>query len=221
MKKDQQHPPYKNTSRKHLARWIFLFLVASAAITYVILFIPFGNYDFSAAPTTAINADGSFDYGLPLDAASPWPKFRANVLQNGRVPVKPIENNLSPWSYRTGKGVFSSPVVDEFGNIYIGSADTYFYKFGSDGSVLWKVKTGGIIDSSALLDNEGHVYFGAGDSYVYCVDRESGKVIWRIAAHTVEEVEKFTGSRLTTSIGSKAILACSPMEPCWRQTIII
>jgi outer membrane protein assembly factor BamB len=193
MKKDSSKPRQAAQNRKHIGRWIFLGLVVAAVIAYVILFVPFGRYDFSAAKTTTRNADGTYNYALPLDASSPWPKFRANELQNGRVPVQPVQNDLKPWSYRTGKGIFSSPVVDGQGNVYIGSADTYFYKFGADGAVLWKVKTGGIIDSSALLDDQGRVYVGSGDSNVYCIDRESGTVIWKAPAHSVEDVEKLYG----------------------------
>jgi len=193
MKKDSIHNKQTSSKGRRISRWIFLGLLVAAAIAYVVLFVPFGHYDFTAAPTTSRNADGTYAYKLPLDASSPWPKFRANALQNGRVPVQPTENNLKPWSYRTGKGIFSSPVVDGQGNVYIGSADTYFYKFGPKGDVLWKVKTGGIIDSSALLDDQGRVYVGSGDSNVYCIDRESGAVIWKAPAHSVEEVEKLYG----------------------------
>ena len=112
MKKDSSKPRQAAQNRKHIGRWIFLGLVVAAVIAYVILFVPFGRYDFSAAKTTTRNADGTYNYALPLDASSPWPKFRANELQNGRVPVQPVQNDLKPWSYRTGKGIFSSPVVD-------------------------------------------------------------------------------------------------------------
>ncbi|MHB8136634.1 MAG: outer membrane protein assembly factor BamB family protein [Anaerolineaceae bacterium] len=172
---------------------IFISLVVVAAVVYVAMFVPFGKYDFSTAPTTSMSADGRFEYSIPLDPSSPWAKFRANELQNGRTPVEPAAKDLSPWVYRTGKGIFSSPVVDGDGNVYVGSADTYFYCFNPDGTVKWSVKTGEIIDSSALLDDQGFVYFGSGDAYVYKVDRETGEVIWKSAAHSVEEVEKEFG----------------------------
>ncbi|PKN99614.1 MAG: hypothetical protein CVU43_15095, partial [Chloroflexi bacterium HGW-Chloroflexi-5] len=172
---------------------IFMSLVVIAALICIVMFVPFGKYDFSAAPTTSISTDGNFEYSIPLDPASPWAKFRANDLQNGRTPVEPAANDLEPWSHRTGKGIFSSPVVDGDGYVYVGSADTYFYCFNPDGSVKWSVKTGEIIDSSALLDNQGFVYFGSGDANVYKVNRETGEVIWKSAAHSVEEVEKEFG----------------------------
>ncbi len=172
---------------------IFMSLVVIAALIYIVMFVPFGKHDFSAATTTSLSADGNFEYSIPLDPSSPWAKFRANDLQNGRTPVEPAANDLEPWSYRTGKGIFSSPVVDGDGNVYVGSADTYFYCFNPDGSVKWSVKTGEIIDSSALLDNQGFVYFGSGDANVYKVNRETGEVIWKSAAHSVEEVEEEFG----------------------------
>lgn len=193
------HNPKTNSAETRRPRkgrvfgWVLLGLLACAAVAAVVLFVPFGRYDFSPAPTTPLSAAGKFTYATPLDPASPWPKFRADELQNGRSPVKPVANALSPWSYRTGKGIFSTPVVDGAGNIYIGSADTYFYKFAPDGTVKWKIKTGGIIDSSALLDDRGHVYFGSGDSNVYCLDRDTGAVIWKFPADSVQEVQALYG----------------------------
>ena len=197
MKKNQAASNKQSKPGKFLGLKIVLGVLLAAIVAAVILFVPFGKHDFSPAPTTAMNADGPYDYNIPLDAASPWAKFRANELQNGRTPVSPaINENLSPWSYRTGKGIFSSPVIDADGNCYIGSADTYFYKLGLDGSVAWKVKTGEIIDSSALLDDQGRVYFGSGDAHVYALDRESGQVIWKEAAHSVQEVEALYDMKL-------------------------
>ena len=198
MKKNNNTDLQTSTERKfkkkrHIGLLNFLSLVLITAIICIILFVPFGKYDFSAAPTTRLSADGKYDYNTPLDPTSPWPKFRANELQNGRSPVNPVANDLAPWSYRTGKGIFSSPVVDGNGNVYVGSADTNFYSFNLDGTVKWVVKTGEIIDSSALLDDQGFVYFGSGDANIYKVNRETGEVIWKSPAHTVEEVEKEFG----------------------------
>ena len=176
----------KPARKNHLGPKIILGILMAAAIIYVVLFVPFGKYDFSPAPTTTMSAAGDFIYNIPLDPTSPWAKFRANELQNGRTPVIPaVDETLAPWSYRTGKGIFSSPVIDAEGNCYIGSADTYFYKFSPDGAVKWKIKTGDIIDSSALLDDQGRIYVGSGDTYVYALDTETGEILWKEAAHTV------------------------------------
>ncbi len=132
-------------------------------------------------------------HGLPLDNRSPWPKFRANAMQNGRVNVQPEPNERSPWVFKTGKGIFSSPVVDESDTVYIGSADHIFYAINPDGSIKWKLAVDEIIDSSALLDDQGRLYFASGDDHVYCVDRDSGAIIWRFRAQTLAEVEEEFG----------------------------
>ncbi len=130
-----------------------------------------------------------FRYDVPLDPASPWPKFRADARQSGRSAVRPARSDARPWTFATGKGVFSSPVIDGEGTAYIGSADHAFYAIRADGSLKWKFLTGEIIDSSALLDDRGRVYVPSGDAHLYALDRESGRELWRFRAHTPEQVE--------------------------------
>ena len=79
-----------------------------------------------AADAPAAVARDSFDYDVPLDAHSPWPKFRRDARQSGRSPLPPRDDGRAPWMFHTGKGVFSSPVIDGDGTIYVGSADRTF-----------------------------------------------------------------------------------------------
>ncbi len=123
-----------------------------------------------------------YDYSVPLDPESPWPKFRRNALQNGRSPIEPVDSGRAPWVFQTGKGIFSAPVIDGRGNVYIGSADQTFYALDRDGRPLWSFPTGEIIDSSALLDDAGRVIFGSGDGFVYALDRADGRELWRFEA---------------------------------------
>jgi len=139
------------------------------------------------SPTAADNS--KFTYDLPLDPGSPWPKFRCNALQNGRSEVIPEKSGLRPWVYETGKGIFSSPVVDGDGTVYIGSADHYFYAIDKTGKLKWRRLTGEIIDSSALLDDKSRVYVGSGDGHVYAFDRAKGTLLWKFKAHSPQEVK--------------------------------
>src|SRR5262249_14326042 len=111
----------------------------------------------------------------PYQKGSPWPKFRANVVQDGAGAVQPTSTSGAFWSYHTGKGVFSSPVVGSDGTIYVGSADRTFYALGADGTVKWSLLTGEIIDSAGLLEDQGHVYFGPGDGNLRALDAAPGK----------------------------------------------
>lgn len=118
----------------------------------------------------------------PLDRRSPWPKFRGNAEQDGRVEVTPFDDGSAPWVFQTGKGIFSTPVVDGDGVVYVGSADRNFYAIGPDGRERWRLRTGEIIDSSALLDDMNRVYFGSGDGYLYALNRRDGTMVWRFQA---------------------------------------
>jgi outer membrane protein assembly factor BamB len=177
--------------KKRYILYIFILLTLLGFATYLVQTVPFGSWNLLPEKPTKL-ANGSYSYNIPLDPESPWPKFRANAIQNGRTPVEPMVNELEPWEYKTAKGIFSSPVVDQEGTVYIGSADHYFYAIKQDGSLKWKFATDEIIDSSALLDDRKRVYFGSGDGHVYCLNRQDGKFIWRQKAHTTQEVrDKF------------------------------
>ena len=69
-----------------------------------------------------------------LQWGSPWPKFRGDARQTGRTAYKPPTTGGALWDFRTGKGIFSSPVIGADGTIYIGSADRTFYAVNPDGS---------------------------------------------------------------------------------------
>ena len=118
----------------------------------------------------------------PLDPLSPWPKFRHDAFQTGRSEVWPMRWRRRVWEFRTGKGIFSSPVIDGRDRVYVGSADRFFYAIRPNGREVWRFRTGQIIDSSALLDDQGRVYFGSGDGNLYALDRSTGEVDWTFTA---------------------------------------
>src|SRR5690349_19103203 len=79
--------------------------------------------------------------GVPTEHGAPWPKFRGDARQTGRSDVHPTTTGGALWSYKTGKGVFSSPVVAADGTIYVGSADRSFYALNADGTLRWSHQT--------------------------------------------------------------------------------
>ena len=92
-----------------------------------------------------------FGYQVPVQAGSPWPTFRHDHRNSGRSPLPTPYHGDQPWHFQTAKGIFSTPVIDEQGVIYFGSADHNFYALQPDGSLKWKFKTGEVIDSAAAL----------------------------------------------------------------------
>lgn len=127
-------------------------------------------------------ARAGFEYDVPLDASSPWPKFRRDSAQTGQSPITPDGTGGHLWAFQTGKGIFSTPVIDGAGTVFIGSADRTFYALAADGSVRWQFLTGEIIDSSALLDDRGRVYVPSGDGHLYALDAATGAPVWTFAA---------------------------------------
>ena len=112
---------------------------------------------------------------IPLDAASPWPVMRHDPRNTGSSPIVAHYGGQRPWAFRTGRGIFSTPLIGGDGTVYIGSADTNFYAIRPDGRLRWRIKTGGIIDASGVLSAfDSHVgsaplTFGSGDDRLYHV----------------------------------------------------
>ncbi|MFN8640212.1 MAG: PQQ-binding-like beta-propeller repeat protein [Candidatus Binatia bacterium] len=144
-----------------------------------------------AALVAALLVAGAAHAAVPLDPQSPWPKFRRDALQQARGEAPPVDSGRPRWTFHTGKGVFSSPVVDGDGTVYVGSADRTFYALDRDGRLRWRLETGEIIDSAALLDDRGRVYVPSGDGHLYALERRSGDRVWTFAAADAAETGAF------------------------------
>ena len=135
-----------------------------------------------------------FGYQVPVEDDSPWPTFRRDQRNTGSSPVIATYHNDKPWIFQTGKGIFNTPVIDNKGIIYIGSADHFFYAINPDGTLNWKYETGEIIDSAAaigrfdpqkgivpitFISGDGFMYhFRTGDGFMNASDR----LIWKYEA---------------------------------------
>ena len=56
-----------------------------------------------------------------------------------------------PWSFKTARGIFSTPVIGADGTVYVGSADGTSTRSTATASERWRFRTGGIIDAAAAL----------------------------------------------------------------------
>jgi len=126
-----------------------------------------------------------------------WRSFRRNTLNNGFIPfeIKSIENNQDPFEFKTSGLIWSTPVIDDNENIFIGSADKYFYSLNNQGNLSWKFQvrdtSDALIDSAATLTDSGKIIVPGGDGYIYCLDKETGEKLWDFkACHATEEQEK-------------------------------
>ncbi|MEJ2745351.1 MAG: PQQ-binding-like beta-propeller repeat protein, partial [bacterium] len=81
---------------------------------------------------------------LVIQAIKNWPMFQHDARHTGRnVHTGPDEPYLL-WSYETGGGIQSDPVICESGRIYFGSLDQNLYCLEPDGVTLaWSYSAGG------------------------------------------------------------------------------
>ncbi len=137
---------------------------------------------------TSTAAAGTTKRTVPTEPGSPWPSMRHDRRNTGASPLRGrYHAGDRPWRFRTGKGVFSTPVIGADETVYAGSADTWFYAIGRDGRARWRYKTGEIIDSAGVLA-PGSVTFGSGDEHIYRLRTGAGglsrreRTVWRFRA---------------------------------------
>ncbi len=125
-----------------------------------------------------------FAYHSPLQSGSPWPIYRRTTRNSASSPLCADFQGDSPWFFQTGKGIFSTPIIDAQGVIYVGSADHNFYAINSDGREKWRFRTGEMIDSAGALpaDVPGTVLVPSGDGYLYRLNTADGQQVWKFDA---------------------------------------
>ena len=84
------------------------------------------------------------------------------------------------WSYRTRRGVISSPYVDmKEGICYVGSTDGYMYAIDvTNGYNSWRFRSNGPIISSPV-ESKGLLYFASADGCIYAINAQSSRERWK------------------------------------------
>jgi outer membrane protein assembly factor BamB len=133
-----------------------------------------------------------YGYEVPVQEDSPWPSFRRDRKNSGHSPVTGAYDDTPPynmpWSFQTEKGIFSTPILDADGTVYVGSADHNFYAIHPDGKEKWRFQTGELIDSAATITRKdpalgtSKVVFLSGDGNIYCLRSDNAEPIWTFQA---------------------------------------
>jgi len=116
----------------------------------------------------------TYSYDTPVLDTSPWPAMRRDRRNTGSSPIRArLDPDAAPWRFKTGKGIFSTPVIDGHDTAYFGSADRNFYAVGRRGDLRWSLRTGEIIDSAGTLGEPDPqagaptLTFGSADEHIY------------------------------------------------------
>jgi|GEM_PF-1614383 len=90
------------------------------------------------------------------------------------------DNGTQKWAKRlTTSAIYSGPVIDESGYIFVGADDNRVYKVNpADGSVVWSFTAGGKVRWTITFSAYS-LYFVAPDGYLYSVNKENGQEFWR------------------------------------------
>lgn len=117
-----------------------------------------------------------------------WKTFRNGYQNQGNYSdffIKGV-NKKQIWSFQAGGLIWSTPVIDKNGNVYVGSANKTFFALSPDGRKLWDYqledRPDSLVDSAALL-MEDRVIVPGGDGILHTLDKNSGKLIWKFSAY--------------------------------------
>ena len=142
-----------------------------------VIAITAGSVAWSQAPQQAPAATSKTEPGAP------WPTMRHDLRNTGASDLPGIDPGAEPWSFPTGKGIFSTPTISADGTIYIGSADHNLYGLSEEGQEVWRFETGGIIDTAPALLDDQTLIIGSGDEKMYKVSTDPAipahqRVVW-------------------------------------------
>ena len=107
-----------------------------------------------------------------------WGQFHYDVFNTGTSPANGATLDSLLWRYETSGWVNSSPVIDEFGDVYFGSDDGFVYALNIDGSLKWKYDTGSGVTAAPLVASLDRLYIGSKSGQFYCFNRTTGDTIW-------------------------------------------
>ncbi len=147
---------------------------------------------------------GHVDYRIgyaPLVANEQYMVFPFSVQNlEAKPPATQAFNHIICKDTRTGEQLrdvhvghtFAEPLLDNE-DVFIGTQNGFFYSFkaslkseddkdrtvkAKEEVITWIFKAGGAINKKATSD-ANNVYFGANDGAIYCLDKGTGKLVWK------------------------------------------
>ena len=122
----------------------------------------------------------------PAATSRPAPRpilgmFRGGPRRQGRsahpIPTSPPSIR---WRHQTSRPIFSSPALDNVGNLYVGTLAGDLVSLDPRGKVRWRRPLGGRVFASPTLA-DGRVVVGTDADELLALDPTKGSVVWRFA----------------------------------------
>lgn len=146
---------------------------------------------------------------LAVSAPATWSTFRNGPANTGRAAISlrglPASKRV-PLRFDTGGLIWGTAVSDARGNSYVGAANKRFYAMDARGNERWHYdvsdRADALIDSAAALAPHNLVVVPGGDGFLHALDRDSGLLVWRFAAHGVSEATHQRGAIVNSFEGN-------------------
>jgi len=112
--------------------------------------------------------------------------FSPIIVKNNLV-IGTIEGNLLGFDTQSGKQKWTIPVggvlvgspIAENNKIYTASSTAFVCADAVSGKVIWQSNLPASYSQGTPLIQDDKIIFGVWDSYVYCLDKNTGKLIWK------------------------------------------
>ena len=153
-----------------------------------------GSLDYRVGHASVTGDEDILVYPAAAQKIEAVPPHTAGV---SRIVCKETSGGKTLWDFYVGP-IFSEPVLSD-GQVFVGTADGVFFCLNAEADrtesrvwgvaprqrVAWQYKAGGATNSSALVTDE-RVFFGANDGVVTCLEKETGRPLWK---HKIEATE--------------------------------
>ncbi|MET3025617.1 PQQ-binding-like beta-propeller repeat protein [Flavobacterium sp. UW10123] len=112
--------------------------------------------------------------------------FSPIIIKNTLV-IGTIEGNLQGFDTQSGKQKWTIPVggvlvgspIAENNKVYTASSTAFICADAVTGKVIWQSNLPASYSQGTPLIQGDKIIFGVWDSYVYCLDKNTGKLIWK------------------------------------------
>jgi len=146
------------------------------------------NEKISYSSFININEENRSDSSIATSRLGPmnssWPMQSHDMHHTGRTTFSTANNSGTEiWRFQAEElgEVWSAPVVDDKGVVYLGTLSYELYGVYPNGTKKWTYKTGGLIWSSCALGDDGTVYVTSDGSKLIAID-QNGVPKWIFGA---------------------------------------